>query len=93
MEFEWDKKKNQINFEKHGLKFEDANLIFANETVSFRDDRYEYNEQRFITLGNLEGRIIVLVHTQRGYITRIISMRKANEREKKIYFQRLKKNR
>ncbi len=90
MNFEWNQKKNQINYEKHGLSFEDAELIFASKTVSFKDDREDYGEERFITLGKLKNRVIVVVHTQRDLVTRIISMRKANEREKKIYFKRLK---
>jgi uncharacterized protein len=42
MKFEWDKKKNQSNYEKHGLSFEDAELIFESKTVSFKDDRKDY---------------------------------------------------
>ncbi len=90
MKFEWDKKKNQLNYEKHGLSFEDAELVLASKTITFEDDREDYGEERFITLGELKSRVIVVVHTQRNFVTRIISMRKANEREKKIYFKRLK---
>ena len=90
MKFEWDKKKNQSNYEKHGLSFEDVELIFESKTISFKDDREDYGEERFITLGELKNRVVVVVHTQRDFVTRIISMRKANEREKKIYFKRLK---
>ena len=89
MKYEWDNKKNQLNYEKHGLSFEDAELIFASKTITFRDDREGYGEERFITLGELKNRAVVVVHTQRDLVTRIISMRKANEREKKIYFKRL----
>lgn len=90
MEFEWNEKKNQTNCEKHGLNFEDAELIFSSKTITFKDDREDYGEERFITLGELKNRVVVVVHTQRNLVTRIISMRKANEREKKIYFKRLK---
>lgn len=90
MKFEWDNNKNKNNFEKHGLNFEDCELIFENKIISFKDDRENYGEERFITLGELKNRVVVLVHTQCDYVTRIISMMKANEREKKIYFQRLK---
>jgi uncharacterized protein len=93
MKFEWDEKKNQSNLTKHGLSFEDAALIFEGKTISFEDDRENYGENRFITLGELRGRVIVIVHTQRDVVRRIISMRKANEREKKIYFERLKETR
>lgn len=90
MKYEWDKKKNQINLEKHSLSFEDAEIIFESKTITFRDDREDYGEERFVTLGELKNRLVVVVHTQRDFVTRIISMRKANEREKKIYFKRLK---
>lgn len=90
MKLEWNEKKNQINYAKHGLRFEDAEFVFQSKTISFKDDREDYGEERFITLGELKNRVCVVVHTQRDLVTRIISMRKANEREKKIYFKRLK---
>jgi uncharacterized DUF497 family protein len=93
MEFEWDNNKNKSNLDKHGLNFEDTKFIFESQTITFKDEREDYGEDRFITLGTLEGRVVVVVHTQRNYLVRIISMRKANEREKKIYFERLKENR
>jgi uncharacterized protein len=89
MKYEWEDNKNQSNLEKHGLDFQDAELIFSGKVITFIDDRYDYGEKRFITLGEVENRIVVVVHTQRGFTVRIISMRKANEREKKIYFKRL----
>lgn len=93
MKLEWDNQKNLANFKKHGLSFEDAKAVFDSETITFLDDRQDYGEERFITLGTLIGRVVVLVHTLRGENIRIISMRKANEREKKIYQERLSKNR
>ncbi len=90
MEYDWNENKSQTNLEKHGLSFQDAELIFSGKTVTFKDDRHDYGEERFITLGELKNRVVVIVHTQRNFVIRIISMRKANEREKKIYFKRLK---
>ncbi len=89
MKFEWNDEKNKINMKKHSLDFQDAELIFLGRTITFIDDRQDYGEDRYITLGELENRVIVVIHTQRNYALRIISMRKANEREKKIYFKRL----
>ena len=91
MNYSWDDNKSAINLQKHGLSFADAHLVFANPCVTFADDRYDYDEARFITLGTLVGRVVVLVHTPRGNSTRIISMRKANEREQNIYTKRLGK--
>lgn len=92
MDLEWDDDKNKINIEKHGIDFKDAVFVFSGKVITFKDDRNDYGEDRFITLGELEKRVIVVIHTQRAYNLRIISMRKANEREKKIYFKRLEES-
>ena len=87
---EWDGPKNRSNLAKHGLDFGDAEKVFLGPCVTFVDDRFDYGEERFITLGLLAGRVVVIAHAPRGGdITRIISMRKANRREQKIYQKRL----
>ncbi len=90
--FEWDEKKNTENLLKHGLAFEDAETVFSGQCLTFEDTRHDYGEQRFVTLGALEGRVVVIAHTPRGDRTRIISMRKANGREQKAYQERLEKD-
>jgi hypothetical protein len=60
MECEWDKAKNRGNFAKHGLKFEDAEQVFSGPCVTFEDDRFDYGEDRLITLGLLAGRVVVI---------------------------------
>ena len=87
--YEWDDEKSELNLAKHGLSFEDAEAVFSGPCVTFVDDRFEYRETRLVTLGVLEGRVVVIVHTPREESTRIISMRKANAREQKIYEKRL----
>jgi len=89
MPVEWDAEKCRANLEKHGRSFEDACQVFAGDTVTIPDDRYNYGEDRLITLGRLEGRVVVVVHVPRLGKTRIISMRKANAREQEIYQERL----
>jgi uncharacterized DUF497 family protein len=89
MLFEWDDAKNRSNFAKHGLDFADAELVFAGPCVTFVDSRFDYGEERFVTLGLLVGRLVAIAHAPRGEATRIISMRKANRRERKIYQERL----
>ncbi len=89
LKYEWDKAKNQRNFVKHGLKFEDAELVFSGPSVTFEDDRFDYGEQRLATLGLLAGRVVVIAHSPRDEGTRIISMRKGNRREQEIYQKRL----
>ena len=90
--YEWDEDKGQTNLSKHGLSFEDAGAVFTSPCITFRDKRFDYNEERFITLGTLEGRVVVIAHTPRGEKTRIISMRKANHREQKAYTQQLEED-
>ncbi len=89
MKYEWDEAKNRKNLAKHGLSFEDAALVFSGPCVTFEDDRFEYGEERLITLGLLAGRLVVLAHSPRDEGTRIISMRKCTRREQKIYQERL----
>jgi uncharacterized DUF497 family protein len=89
MKYEWDEAKNRKNAAKHGLSFEDAEQVFSGPCVTFEDDRLDYGEERLITLGLLVGRLVVIAHTPRDDGTRIISMRKGNRREQKIYQQRL----
>jgi uncharacterized DUF497 family protein len=89
MRFEWNAAKNRSNFVKHGLDFADAELVLAGPCVTFIDDRFDYGEERFVTLGLLAGRLVTIAHAPRGEATRIISMRKANRREQKIYQKRL----
>jgi len=92
-ECEWDEKKNRSNQEKHGLNFEDAARVFEDLCVTNRDTRFDYGEQRFISYGLLDERLVVIAHTRRGDKRRIISMRKANDREKETYQERLEATR
>ena len=92
MKSEWDEAKNQKNIAKHGLSFEDAEQVFSGSCVTFEDDRLDYGEERLITLGLLVGRLVVRAHSPRDEGTRIISMRKGNRREQKIYQERLAAN-
>jgi uncharacterized protein len=89
MEIGWDEAKSRSNYAKHGLSFEDAEQVFEGPCVTFEDDRFDYGEQRLITMGMLAGRFVVIAHAPDGEGTRLISMRKGNRREKKIYQERL----
>lgn len=60
MIYEWDEAKNRKNFAKHGLRFEDAENVFSGPCVSFVDDRFDYAEERLITLGFLAGRVVII---------------------------------
>lgn len=90
MIYEWDEAKNPTNSAKHGLNVADAEQVLTGNCVTFVDDRFDYGEERLITLGLLAGRVLIIAHAPGGDdITRIISMRKANRREQKIYQKRL----
>ncbi len=90
MIYEWDEAKNRRNVAKHGLHFADAEQALAGPCVTFVDDRFDYGEERLITLDLLAGRVVIIAHAPRGEdIARIISMRKANRREQEIYQERL----
>jgi uncharacterized DUF497 family protein len=89
MEFEWDEVKRRANYTKHGLDFRDAEKVFQGITLTADDNRQDYGEPRFISLGLLEDMVVVVVYTMRGEKTRIISMRKANQREKKTYEEKI----
>ena len=85
---EWDEQKRAENFIKHGLSFEDAEIVFGGPCLTFEDNRFDYGEVRYLTFGLLQRRVVVIAHTNRGRSTRIISMRKANSREQKTYYQK-----
>jgi uncharacterized DUF497 family protein len=88
--YEWDGAKNRGNLAKHGLDFADAERVLTGPCVTFADSRFDYGEERLITPGLLAGRVVLIAHAPRGdHTTRIISMRKANRREHKIYQERL----
>lgn len=93
MIYEWDDAKSRSNVAKHGLNFADAAQVLTASCVTFVDSRFDYGELRLISLGPLAGRVVVIAHAPRGNdTTRIISMRKANQREQKIYQKRLDAN-
>jgi uncharacterized DUF497 family protein len=89
MQFEWDENKRLANLKKHGIDFADVPSIFENDIVTVIDDRYDYGETRYQTLGLLKSLVIMVVHTESETVIRIISARKANKREEKTYFSQL----
>jgi uncharacterized DUF497 family protein len=90
VKFEWDERKNKINIEKHGIDFRDAQDIFQSRRLSFEDKRKEYREKRILTVGLIGKSVCVVVYTIRDNAIRLISARKANERERRRYYERTK---
>ena len=90
MEFEWDKSKEQRNLDLRGISFDFASQVFNDPYhLTFANTREDYGEDRFITYGQIAGRMFVVVHTPRHNKTRIISARKANPREQRQIFRLL----
>ena len=89
MGFEWDEAKRQRNIECHGVDFVDVVPLFDDPGADvFEDTRKNYGEQRFILLGVILGRLFQIVFTRRGDRIRIISARRGNKREERIYEQK-----
>ncbi|MFO1312724.1 MAG: BrnT family toxin [Burkholderiales bacterium] len=90
MRFSWSEAKRRSNLSDHGLDFVDAPRVFDGVTYTFEDDRFEYGEERFVTLGLLDGVVVSIVHTESPEQIRIISLRKATKREQAIFFNSIK---
>ena len=87
MRYEWDESKRQSNIQKHGIDFAGIERVFGGYTVTIMDDRFDYGESRFITLGLLSSRVVVITHTETDEVIRIISVRKATKNEEANYFK------
>ncbi|PHV04923.1 hypothetical protein CSQ96_23340 [Janthinobacterium sp. BJB412] len=81
MRLTFDPAKREKTLAERGLDFVRAREVFEGVTVTSDDRRQDYGEHRRVTVGYLDGRVVVVVWTRRGQARRIISMRKANERE------------
>lgn len=81
MQIAFDAKKDALNFEKHGCSLATAAEFEWDTAVIWQDDRRDYNEQRMIWLGYIGNRIFCVVFVDRKNTIRIISLRKANNKE------------
>lgn len=86
--FEWDERKRRANLRKHKLDFADCAIVFWGPVLTVIDDRYDYGETRFQTLGLLGRKVVAVAHTEERGIVRIISMRKAAAHEEADYFEK-----
>jgi len=85
MEFEFDPEKRTLTLRYRQLDMADACEAFSGKNLTFPDVRFDYGEKRFVTVGYLNRRMVVLAWTDRGGRIRITSLRKANAREQKKY--------
>ena len=81
MRYTWSERKRASNLVRHGLDFADATQVFVGPTYTFEDDRFDYSEQRFVTLGLLGGMVVSIVHLENPLRIRVISMRKGTRHE------------
>jgi uncharacterized DUF497 family protein len=89
MQFEWDEGKRLQNLKDHGIDFVDAHKVFDGPTFTFEDDRFRYEEQRFVTLGLLHGIPVSIAHTETQDLIRPISFRRATTNETEILFAKI----
>lgn len=89
MKIQYDEQKRQTTLEQRGIDFADAWQIFEGIHYTLEDERQDYGEQRFITIGYMNKRMVIVAWTPRANDKRIISLRKANEREQAKFKQYL----
>ena len=85
MEYEWDERKRQANIIKHGVDFSLAETFAWDTALDIEDDRKNYGESRRVAIGLVGSRLYVLIYSRRSRACRIISLRKANDRERRYY--------
>lgn len=82
---DYDVNKNEANISNHGISLEDAAAFDFDTAIQRVDDRYDYGETRYISIGYIDERLHVFVWTVRNECIRAISLRKANKRERDLY--------
>jgi len=85
--FEWDPKKARLNLKRHGVSFDEASTAFRDPlSQTIEDPLHSENEERLVLIGrSIQGRLLVIVHTDRGERIRIISARLATKKERLRY--------
>lgn len=87
-DFEWDDVKAEANLRKHKISFHEASRVFEDAFAFVEQDFTEdYGEDRFVATGLVNGLLITVAYTERGDRVRIISARKANLNEQRVYDQ------
>ena len=88
MRITFDPAKRDATLKQREVDFADAVKVFAGPTILFEDERVDYGEVRYQTVGYLFGRMVMVVWTPRGDARHVISMRKCNDREQEKYRHR-----
>jgi len=88
--YEWDEAKREENRRKHGVDFAIVQDFRWENAITFEDLREDYGEQRWVAFGPIGDRLYALVFTERpNDVTRVISLREATKRERKLYVQEI----
>jgi uncharacterized DUF497 family protein len=88
MRYSYDPEKKASNLKKHGLDFDDArSVIESGEAITLEDRRFDYGEVCYLTLGLLDGEVVIIATAETDKTIRIISMRKAVKNEQKIFYE------
>ncbi len=87
MNFEWDVRKSEANYKKHGVRFPEALPVFEDDyAITITDDESDPHEQRFVSIGTgMKERVLVVVYSYRSKNIRMISARLAEARERRQY--------
>lgn len=85
MLYEWDEQKRTANKARHRVDFLVVVDFDWDSALVAPDDRNDYGEERFVSIGPINGRLHILIFTRREAAVRVISLRKANQREVKQY--------
>lgn len=87
LNFEWDEEKAKANLKKHRVSFEEATTVFLDPfSMTNPDPDHSLDEQRYIDIGSSDnGRVLIVVYTERGSNIRIVSCRKATPSERILY--------
>jgi uncharacterized DUF497 family protein len=90
MRIKWDERKRTTNLRQHGLDFVDVEEIFKDETLTIIDDRFDYDEIRYVSFGMLHAMVVAIVYTETDETIRIISLRKATRNEEREYYTKIR---
>jgi uncharacterized DUF497 family protein len=85
LEFEWDQSKHERNIREKGFRFDVALRIFEGRIIETQDVRFDYPELRMIAVGQVEGKFLTVVYTDRGAKRRIIAAWPANRKERLLW--------
>jgi len=85
VQYDWNESKRVANLAKHGVDFVEAEDFDWKTALESQDNRIDYGEERWVALGYIGRRLHVLIYTRRKGTIRLISLRRANKREREYY--------